>query len=261
MLVNLIMVKEVGVLENIAIISDIHGNIPALSSVLNDIRKRGISRIFCLGDLVGKGPCSKEAIDVIRQSCEVVVQGNWDYMMTKCIENENIKWYQNQLDSERINYLRDLPYSHDFYISGRLVRLFHASAKGIYHRVQDWSSFEERLSMFNNTELTTKGKRDVRPDVVGYGDVHNAYIQNFKRKTLFNAGSVGNPLDIPQASYAIIEGNYNSREFSSYSINFVRVPYDVELAIEQAKDSNMPELTAYIDELRTARYRGLNKEG
>jgi Icc-related predicted phosphoesterase len=43
-------------MEKIAIISDIHGNITALDTVLKDIKRRGIKRIFCLGDLVGKGP-------------------------------------------------------------------------------------------------------------------------------------------------------------------------------------------------------------
>ncbi|GGF86813.1 hypothetical protein GCM10010916_00180 [Paenibacillus abyssi] len=45
-------------MERIAIISDIHGNIPALEAVLNNIAARLITRIFCLGDLVGKVPHS-----------------------------------------------------------------------------------------------------------------------------------------------------------------------------------------------------------
>ena len=43
-------------MDKIAVISDIHGNIPALESVLQDIKLRGVERIICLGDLVGKGP-------------------------------------------------------------------------------------------------------------------------------------------------------------------------------------------------------------
>ena len=49
-------------MDQIALISDIHGNIPALEATLHDIRRRHIQRIFCLGDLVGKGPHSDQAV-------------------------------------------------------------------------------------------------------------------------------------------------------------------------------------------------------
>ena len=114
--------------------------------------------------------------------------------------------------------------------------------------------------MFENTEMTLEGSLGNQlPDVVGYGDVHHGFVQNFKSKTLFNVGSVGNPLDIPQASYAIIDGFHNCKKLNSFSIHLVRVPYDIDLAIKQAKDSGMPELEPYIKELRTAKFRGLKK--
>ena len=49
-------------MDNIAIFSDIHGNIPALEAVLEDIEKRAISTIYCLGDFIGKGPNPNETI-------------------------------------------------------------------------------------------------------------------------------------------------------------------------------------------------------
>ncbi len=50
-------------MDRIAIISDLHGNLPALEATLADIRQREIGRILCLGDLVGKGPHSEVAVD------------------------------------------------------------------------------------------------------------------------------------------------------------------------------------------------------
>src|SRR4029453_16586783 len=97
----------------------------------------------------------------------------------------------------------------------------------------------------------------VAPDVVGYGDIHRAYVMNFHQQTLFNVGSVGNPLDIPQASYAILEGTYNSQWAETFAVHLIRVPYDVELAIQQATAEHMPELAPYANELRTAQYRGI----
>ncbi|HZG69042.1 MAG TPA: hypothetical protein VEZ12_20075, partial [Herpetosiphonaceae bacterium] len=94
------------------------------------------------------------------------------------------------------------------------------------------------------------------PDVVGYGDLHRAFLKSFQGKILFNVGSVGNPLDVPQASYAILEGQYDSKADAPFSIQLIRVPYDIELAVRQAEDEHMPELAPYAAELRTAIYRG-----
>ncbi|MFV2045974.1 metallophosphatase family protein [Metabacillus litoralis] len=242
-------------MERIAIISDIHGNIPALDAVLDDIKQKKIQRIFCLGDLVGKGPDSYEVIQKISQSCEKVIKGNWDDFITKETEFESLKWHQHQLTVDQNLYLESLPFSFDFYMSGKLIRLFHASPHSVYTRVQPWDSIETRLGMFTNTEYT--GISTCQPDVVGYGDVHHAFIQHIDGKTLFNTGSVGNPLDLTQASYTIVEGEYESKREAGFNITFVRVPYNIERAIQLAKDAEMPDLEPYIQELTTAKYRGL----
>ena len=52
-------------MDYIAIISDLHGNLPALEAVLRDIKRRHISRIFCLGDLIGKGPHSDKVVEYL----------------------------------------------------------------------------------------------------------------------------------------------------------------------------------------------------
>jgi protein phosphatase len=246
-------------MEKIAIISDIHGNIPALESVLADIYSREIKKIICLGDLVGKGPQSSMAIQMVQKHCKKVVRGNWDDFFPKPQESDTVKWHQKQLTKIQIRDLVDLPFSVEFMMSGKLVRMFHASPRSVYERIQPWDSLERRLSMFENTELTENiaGKRE--PDVVFYGDIHNAYQQNIKGKTLCNVGSVGNPLDLTQASYAVLEGEYNQSKIGVFSIQLVRVPYDIEASIQIAKEMKMPELEEYILELTTAKYRGLKK--
>ena len=107
--------------------------------------------------------------------------------------------------------------------------------------------------MFENTPFT----RDrAHPDVVGYGDIHEAFVRNLPMKTLFNVGSVGNPLDTPEASYAIVEGRRGARGGrSSFGILLARVPYDVDRAIQDAVAAGMPDLEPYARELRTAQYR------
>jgi Icc-related predicted phosphoesterase len=94
-------------LDRIAVISDIHGNIPALEAVLDDIRSRQVNKIICIGDLVGKGPCPDVAIDIIREECETVLMGNWDDMVARTGNSELMNWARNKVGEERIDYLRE----------------------------------------------------------------------------------------------------------------------------------------------------------
>jgi len=238
--------------DYIALISDLHGNIPALEAVLHDIKRRHISRIFCLGDLVGKGPHSEKVVDICQDVCEVTIKGNWDDFIVRDTEKPTLRWHQQRLGAERLDYLRQLPQTIEFWMSGRRVRLFHASQESVYYRVRMEDPREKHLAMFTNTAFTGN---TCLPDVVGYGDLHRAYVMHFHQQMLFNVGSVGNPLDMTQASYAIVEGTYGSQRADTFAVHLIRVPYDIERAIQQAAEEHMPELEPYAQELRTAQYR------
>jgi predicted phosphodiesterase len=224
---------------------------PALEAVLEDIKNRNIERIFCLGDLAGKGPSSAEVVDKIKESCEVVIKGNWEYYLTEIEGNPVLIWHQKQLGVERLKYMKELPIYKEFYISGKLLRLCHASPNDLFHRVYLSTKQSKRMMLFEGTPTLP-----VEADVVGYGDIHGAYIDTFSGKTLFNIGSVGNPLDITQASYGIIEGKLDDKDEQALAISLVRVPYDIELALDQANLTDMPEKQEYLNELRTAVFRG-----
>lgn len=243
------------VAERVAILSDIHGNLTALEAVLSHIGSSGITRIFNLGDLVGKGPRSSAVVDRCRQVCEVTVQGNWDDLVSQGPDPARParQWHRAQLGDERLEYLAALPGTHDFTLSGRRVRLFHASQIGIHHRVHETAARAVHRTMFDNTPFAGLANE---PDIVGYGDIHSAYAVNFEGRTLFNAGSVGNPLDMPLACYAILEGVFGTATIHPWSLQFVRLPYDIEAEIAVAEASGMPDLDHYAKELRTAVYRG-----
>lgn len=60
----------------IAVISDVHANLPALEAVLAQIDELGCTRIWCLGDTVGYGPWPSECVDLVLERCEIVLAGN-----------------------------------------------------------------------------------------------------------------------------------------------------------------------------------------
>ncbi|WP_417308281.1 metallophosphoesterase family protein [Devosia sp.] len=240
--------------ERIAIISDIHGNLPAFETVLADIAARGIETIYCLGDVIGKGPDGAAAVDLCRAHCIATVQGNWDANAAEGYDHPSYHWNRPRLGRERLDWLGALPGTVEFVLSGQRVRLFHASQQSPFHRVHQYDAFENHAAMFENTDFTGHGPT---PDYVGYGDIHIAYVKSFRHKCLFNVGSVGNALDIPLATYAVLEGDTGP---APLSLSIIRLPYDIELATRQAEASGMPDLEDYADELRTARYRGLKRK-
>ncbi|NJC23784.1 protein phosphatase [Arthrobacter pigmenti] len=247
-------------MERIALISDLHGNVTAFEAVLKDIDARGISTIHNLGDVAGKGPRGSECIRLTRERCAVTVRGNWDDFLPN-VENtqggEAMWWWRNELTPSDRQWLADLPYAHDFNLSGRWIRLFHASAESVYTRVHFHHSQDDFDQMFSNTELTGYAHD---PSVVCYGDIHDSYLEVNNGRTLINAGSVGNALDEPMASYVILEGTPDGEASDPFGIQFVRVPYDIEAEIAAAEKLRMPELAAYATELRTGIYRGRHEE-
>jgi predicted phosphodiesterase len=241
----------------IAVVSDVHGNTTAFEAVLADIEARGITRIVNLGDVVGKGPRGSDAIALSRERCEVTVRGNWDTFIARDEKQlwPAAQWSRDELSPDDLAWLLALPNTHDLLISGEHVRLFHASQVHEFHRVNHDHTPEDFAGMFTNTDFTGDGPT---PTVVGYGDIHGTYLEVDLGLTLFNAGSVGNPLDAPGAPYVVLEGEIDSAETggSGVSISFVRVPYDVEAEIAVARELGMPDIDAYALELREQIYRG-----
>jgi diadenosine tetraphosphatase ApaH/serine/threonine PP2A family protein phosphatase len=242
-------------LDRIALISDVHGNLTALETVLDDIAARGITRIFNLGDNIGKGPRGSATTDRVRQACEVNIRGNWDDFIGTIGDDgpDEMRWWRDELSAAQREWLGRLPLSHDLLLSGRRIRLFHASAESPHVRVRFRHTPEELDGMFRATDMTGEGPE---PSVVGYGDVHDAYIHSHDGRTIFNVGSVGNPLDEPTASYVILEGVLDSDERAPFEVRFVRVPYDVDAEIAVARELGMPQREVWEVELRTAVFRG-----
>ena len=261
-------------MKRIAIFSDVHANLTALKAVLDDIDKRKMDKIICLGDLIYKGVSPSEVIDLVKEKCDIVLQGNCDEYIGNKEALEKKYWTRLKIGEERAEYLRNLPICCEFYLSGHLIRLFHASPVSLVALYNPMYSnknsknanreIEDPEDMFKNTYLLGKNSNDLIPDIVGYGHIHTPHIVRYKNKTIFNTGSVGMPTEMLNsqkmdettkfsrlASYVILEGEYESKDFAPISINIVRVPYSIEEEIERIEKSDNPRKEEIIRKLKT----------
>lgn len=263
-------------MDKIAIISDIHGNLEALKTVLEDIKKRNITRIFCLGDIIAKGTHQQECVDLIRENCEIVIRGNCDRVYEDGAEelgnNETeIKrnnWKRSKLNKESINYLFNLPFCYEFYMSGRLIRLVHAHPEKIDKFAGNIDKIERLYELLLPSENTISNEI---ADILIYGHTHVQNMQKMYNRTIINTGSVGNPIEVFRndeknaddrnttvANYLILSGNYNSKNINEeISYEFINLPYDIEKELSD-NDDNI-ELESYTEEIRKGRYRDMSK--
>ena len=263
-------------MEKIAIISDIHGNLEALKSVIEDIKERNIDKIFCMGDIVAKGTHQQECVDLIRKNCEVVIKGNCDEYFTSDadlsgapqLEIDRMNWNKSKLNEDPKNYLKQLPYCYEFYMSGRLVRIMHAHPEKINKFVGNIDKIDRLYELFLPSLNTVSDKK---ADVLIYGHIHTPYLQKIYNRVIINTGSVGNAIDIFRndekdgntknttvANYLVISGNLASKNIDEkISYELVSVPYDISKELGD-NDDNI-ELESYTEELKNGKYRDMPK--
>ncbi len=264
-------------MEKIAVMSDIHGNITALNAVISDMEARGITKIYCLGDSVIKCANPDKVIDLLMEKCDVIIKGNCDEVICKPNVESGRFWSRDKIGEKRANFIYNCPVSTEFYLSGHLIRLFHASPISLDHIFNPMYSnsdtpYLNRIildpnDLFKNTSFIGKTEKDPIPDIVGYGHLHTPSIFRFKNKTIFNVGSVGVPVEMmndgledetskfsTMSSYMILEGNFGAKELGSISFTLVRLPYDINQEIRFLEESNMPNKEIIIKSLKTSNH-------
>lgn len=222
----------------IAIISDIHGNDEALTSVLEDINKEKCEKIFCLGDLAMAGPEPSKVVNKIKDlSTEdnfVIIQGNTDQKLgtyDKVFEqiiDEKVPIMANayradlkELTDEEKSFLANLPASLNVEENGVKIMLCHGSPR----------KNDENITPDLTIEQVEEIVKDAEAEVIFCGHTHVpcGYATN-TGKTVVNAGSVGRPFsETPKACYAII----NISENGDYEIEHKLVDYDFETAAKK----------------------------
>lgn len=224
----------------IALVADLHGNMTAVQALEKDLKRRNVDEIWCLGDLVGKGPSSDRTFDWAIQNCSLILRGNWDEGIGQKIF-PNDAFYYNQLGEKRMKMLLDFPLEKHLTLSGKRIRLLHGRpVMPSLLFIQD-----------DSTSLYPLFEPDF--DIVGYADCHRQGMRTLKG-ILFNTGSVGNSIGITQVQYVIMEGE-PSDPSAALDLLFVNIPYDINAAVQEARhEDQLPYADAFITEITTGVY-------
>src|SRR5215207_6292080 len=100
----------------IALLSDVHGNLPAFEAVLADVDTADAEEIWCLGDLVGYGAQPDGCVELARSRCDVCLAGNHDLVVTGEIDLADFsssaadaaRWTRDNISAESLDFLKAL---------------------------------------------------------------------------------------------------------------------------------------------------------
>jgi predicted phosphodiesterase len=237
-----------------AVLSDIHSNIEALSVVLDDIEKRGIKTIYCLGDVVGYGPNPKECLDLIIQKTKWCILGNHDYAVFYEPTNFNYGaeqasfWSREILETEeekeprnkRWSFLGELPMRRTLNCKlgnkTATIDFVHASPRRpineyIFPDDVYTNPMKVRLLFERVKHICFVGHTHMpgvfldEPDFYLPNELGNVYPIVEDEKAIINIGSVGQPRDKDnRASYAYADKN---------EVHFVRLEYDYKTTMKK----------------------------
>jgi len=235
----------------IALISDIHANLPALEAVLDDLKSRSeVKAVYHLGDLVGYAPWPDEVVDRIRAEGIPGIAGNYDsttatdYKHCGCryedprqeeLSHISYGWTREHVTPETKAWLGTLPFRLDLrplggHQAGPTLVLVHGAPtlNTLY-----WT--EDRPDDFCRKMAERVGAR--AGDVIAFGHTHKPWHREVDEVLFVNTGSVGRPKDGDwRAGYVVLEFGEGRP-----SVEVVRVEYDLDRARQAISESDLPD--------------------
>ena len=217
------------------LIGDIHGNLPALETVLKELDACSVEGIFDVGDLVCYGPFPNDVVRLARQRGIVSIQGNRDRQVyefhtpTSLPPNGELtaaqmkvlayEWAHNSLTDENLDYLKSLPECLSEPVGSHRLLMLHSMP---LHPDSPDSEFGETASK-------------VEEDVIAFGHTHIPFVVKTAGKLFANTGSVGRPADSdPRAAYVLL-----TVEPERIEAQVKRVAYDVQRTMEAVYQSDL----------------------
>ncbi|CAI8699081.1 metallophosphoesterase family protein [Chryseobacterium sp. IT-36CA2] len=234
----------------IAVFSDVHGNLPALDSVLKDIEARGIQHKFCLGDLVDFAPWGNEVTEKVKALNIPCLLGNHDERiafdipvvpLSKHSEEETearfiaIDHSKKHITKENKRFLSELPFHLKLnYKVGKKhwnIQLVHSNL----------SSNDTYLYESEEDEIFIRMLEDAQSDVIVMGHTHLSFKKQFENNTwAINCGSVGRSKEENRlASYLVL-----TLDEEKITPEIVQLPYPIDETVRQIRESGIPDYYA-----------------
>jgi len=227
--------------ETVAVITDIHANLPALEAALARIDELGVERIYCGWDLVGYGPHPNEVCELIAARAIPTIYGNYDYAIAREEEDcgcayitphdrelgqLSVAWTLAATSAASREFMLGLPFDRHFEIGSSRVHLVHGSPRKVNEYL-----FEDKPARLY--ERLAAAEQD---DLLVFGHTHKPWSASFGGVLFVNCGSVGKPKDgDPRASFALLRAGAEGIE-----VEIERVAYDAERVAAEVRAAGLP---------------------
>ena len=239
-------------MNRIAVITDIHGNLPALQATLAEIDAIGVDEIYCGGDLVGYGPHPNEVCALVHELGIPTIYGNYDYSIAREMDDcgcayvtqhdrelgqQSVAWTLEHTDQASKDFMRGLPFDLRFPVGNQDVHLVHGSPR----KVNEYLFEDKRASLYERLA------RAEDAEVLVFGHTHKPWIHTYGGVLFVNCGSVGKPKDgDPRAAFALLEADDQGPVRASIQ----RVPYDAVAVAREVAAAGLP--SEYAEKLVAA---------
>jgi putative phosphoesterase len=229
----------------IALLGDVHANLPALEAVLSHAQQNNAEQIWNTGDFVGYGAFPNEVIEMLRHAGTISISGNYDlkvvhfpkkklkWRKSKMTEKYTaFKWAFKNLKPKNRRYLAKLPTQIRLEIEGRRFLITHGSP----------ASEEEHLTLDTPWARLKELSELSQADVIVCGHSHQPFARLVDRTWFINTGSVGRPGDgDPRACYGILDISP-----SHFWVRHYRIEYDIPRAAAAVRQQGLPEAFAQM---------------
>ena len=229
-------------MERVAVITDIHANLPALEAALARIDELGIETIYCGGDLVGYGPHPNEVCALIERRAIPTIYGNYDYAIGRELEDcgcayrdphdreigqLSVDWTLAHASEPAKTFMRELPFDLRFELAGQRMRLVHGSPR----KVNEYLFEDKPARTFERIAALADC------DVLVFGHTHKPWVHEYGGVLFVNCGAVGKPKDgDPRGAFAVLEASGDD-----VAVMIERVEYDALSVAREMRAVGLPD--------------------
>lgn len=231
----------------VALISDIHSNLPALETVLAAIEAAGIEERWCLGDIVGYGADPDECTRLVSQSCSLSLVGNHDLAAIEALDIATFsqgaamaaEWTRTNASEETMDFLRSLE---PLDTSRDDIALYHASPRdpiweyvlSVEQAAECMSGQAARISFIGHSHVALYFRQEESGEPEGAQVEGGTTLDITSGRWLINPGSVGQPRDgDPRAAWLELDTD-------TWSAKFHRLEYDIDRAAHAIVEAGLP---------------------